>query len=61
MVCVASMEGRVGGKDGGRKKRVGWKEDKKRMLLLPGDRFNHPGEKTQAKQCWGKKQCSQNI
>ena len=25
------------------------------MLLLLGDRFNHPGEKTQAKQCWEKK------
>lgn len=61
MVCVAGMEGQVGGKEEG--SREGWREreegrmegGQKKMLLLLGDRFNHPGEKTQAKQCWKKK------
>ena len=58
---LAGTEGRVGGKEEGSKEgrrereegrmEGGWK----RMLLLLGDRFNHPGEKTLLKRCWGRK------
>ena len=45
-----------GSKEGRREREEGRMEGGwKRMLLLLGDHFNHPGEKTLLKQCWGRK------